>query len=310
MKFVRRLFVLAVVACCFVCWPSASLVWAQAPWPTPVRVSTGAQPFGGSPQSAPVVDPQGDAANSLGLGGFLHDIDTVTLATTSDSLLIQVTFHNMIAPPSQNVANSVVGLIQLDTDQDPATGGAATQNFFSPPFTSLMFGAEFAVDLITEADDPGMVDIVDLFFQPVATVPIIFNESSFYLEVPLAALGDDGQLHFATILGSPPEPTDALEVVGAAVPAANGFLRGDCDLAGTVNVVDVVQLVLTVSNQTPLPSCVAACDGNGDGVLDVADASFLLSYIFVGGPAPPGPFPECEYHVFTGADCQMASGCP
>ncbi|MBN1441262.1 MAG: hypothetical protein JXA90_01070, partial [Planctomycetes bacterium] len=39
--------------------------------------------------------------------------------------------------------------------------------------------------------------------------------------------------------------------------------------------------------------CLRAGDSNGDGDLNISDPIYLLAYLFLGGPAPPPPFPEC-----------------
>ena len=42
------------------------------------------------------------------------------------------------------------------------------------------------------------------------------------------------------------------------------------------------------------PSCVAACDVNGDGFLDISDSVYSLFFHFVlGHPQPPFPYPSC-----------------
>ena len=35
-----------------------------------------------------------------------------------------------------------------------------------------------------------------------------------------------------------------------------------------------------------------AADANDDGSIDIADAIYLLSYLFGGGDQPPPPFPD------------------
>jgi formylglycine-generating enzyme required for sulfatase activity len=40
-------------------------------------------------------------------------------------------------------------------------------------------------------------------------------------------------------------------------------------------------------------SCMAAADANDDGRADISDPIYLLRWRFLGGPAPPPPFPEC-----------------
>ncbi|MEM7164064.1 MAG: hypothetical protein AAF581_01295 [Planctomycetota bacterium] len=95
------------------------------------------------------------------------------------------------------------------------------------------------------------------------------------------------------------------------VPVADlDFIRSDCNSDGVSNVADIVWLIagyLALPAGGPEGSCEAACDGNGDQHVDVADVSFLLAYQFAGGPPPPAPFPNCD--ASTGAPCE-ASPCP
>jgi hypothetical protein len=55
------------------------------------------------------------------------------------------------------------------------------------------------------------------------------------------------------------------------------------------------------------PPCRAACDANGDGqvVGNVTDAVHLLTFNFLGGPPPPAPFPACA----PGAAPDAGLGC-
>lgn len=36
-------------------------------------------------------------------------------------------------------------------------------------------------------------------------------------------------------------------------------------------------------------------NANGDGRADLSDAVYLLTHLFLGGPAPIEPFPECGW---------------
>ena len=73
---------------------------------------------------------------------------------------------------------------------------------------------------MAKAIRPGSVDVVETsFFGVVGTIPVTYGESSFEGVVPLSILGnDDGVVDFTTIIGTIPQPTDALEVVGFSVP--------------------------------------------------------------------------------------------
>lgn len=73
------------------------------------------------------------------------------------------------------------------------------------------------------------------------------------------------------------------------------FIRGDYNGDGSVagQVTDAVFLLRSIFAGGSQPTCLAACDGNGDGEIDVTDAVFLLQFNFLGGRLPSHPFPEC-----------------
>jgi hypothetical protein len=43
--------------------------------------------------------------------------------------------------------------------------------------------------------------------------------------------------------------------------------------------------------------CAAACDANDSGAEDLADAVYVLGYLFGGGSPPPSPWPTCAEHA-------------
>jgi hypothetical protein len=73
------------------------------------------------------------------------------------------------------------------------------------------------------------------------------------------------------------------------------FLRGDCDASGAIDLTDAVFLLLYNFAGGPMPTCLAACDSDGDGQATgaVTDAVYLLMYAFLGGSPPVQPFPAC-----------------
>jgi hypothetical protein len=42
----------------------------------------------------------------------------------------------------------------------------------------------------------------------------------------------------------------------------------------------------------PVPECQKAADADDSGVLDITDAVYELGFLFLGGAAPPAPFPD------------------
>jgi hypothetical protein len=41
-------------------------------------------------------------------------------------------------------------------------------------------------------------------------------------------------------------------------------------------------------------SCAQSADTDDSGVLDITDAISWLNHLFLGGPAPPSPYPDCD----------------
>lgn len=181
---------------------------------------------------------------------------------------------------------------------------------------------------IQEQDPNGAVDcdlqtMVNLdpilIGEPVRTVTWWEEEQGF-----VWVMGDiDRSIFFvdlagtATLLGNADHDINGLAIItlqGPCPPTGGLFIRGDCNLDLGVNVADAVFLLssLFVPGATPL-GCRDAGDVNDDGGVNVADAVFLLSSLFVPGSAPV-PFPNIgdgcgEDPTADGQDC-LTTGCP
>jgi hypothetical protein len=82
-------------------------------------------------------------------------------------------------------------------------------------------------------------------------------------------------------------------VVGASINSlgvyaafTTGYLRGDANRDGVIDISDVVYLINYLFIHGPAPVPLAAGDATCDGVVDVSDVVYLINYLFVGGPAP------------------------
>lgn len=91
-----------------------------------------------------------------------------------------------------------------------------------------------------------------------------------------------------------------------------GFKRGDANGDGITNVADPIFLLTYIFSGGPTPGCSDAADMNDDSVVNVADAIYGISYIFAGGPPPPAPGPTtCGDDPTPDAlGCNMYFGCP
>ncbi|MGE3164314.1 MAG: PQQ-dependent sugar dehydrogenase [Planctomycetota bacterium] len=90
------------------------------------------------------------------------------------------------------------------------------------------------------------------------------------------------------------------------------FVRGDCNGDASVNVADAIFLLSFLFGSTGgVLACADACDINDDGGLDVADPISELSGLFGGGPLPPAPHPGCGPDPTNeNLECDVFSGCP
>jgi hypothetical protein len=68
-----------------------------------------------------------------------------------------------------------------------------------------------------------------------------------------------------------------------------GFTRGDANGDGIINVGDIVYLVSYLYKNGPAPSPIDAGDCNCDDIVNVGDVVYLVSYLYKGGPPPRLP---------------------
>ena len=112
-------------------------------------------------------------------------------------------------------------------------------------------------------------------------------------DFPAYLVGADGQ---EELLGTFPSDVNGIAVLKIATPCPpdDAFIRGDCNLDLGVNVADAVFLLssLFIPGATPL-GCRDSGDVNDDGGVNVADAVFLLSSLFIPG-ATPIPEPNMQ----------------
>jgi hypothetical protein len=88
-----------------------------------------------------------------------------------------------------------------------------------------------------------------------------------------------------------------------------GFVRGDADMSGGLQITDPIRILghLFLGERM---DCPAAAEVHGDGgALDIGDAVYLLSFLFLGTPPPAAPFPECGPSPGMDPDGCTRAGC-
>ncbi len=175
---------------------------------------------------ASVTDPVGDNFNPG------PDLTGFSATTDGTNLTMVLTFAGAIEPPpGTGGGNEVVGGIDIDTDQNGATGdpaGAIVGTFCPQPPAG--FGPEFEVSLFTFDPLTGTADVLETAgFTPVGTADVTFAATSVTIVVANSVLGgDDGIADLATVIGNSATPTDcapdgavlASDLQGTVPPAA------------------------------------------------------------------------------------------
>jgi hypothetical protein len=209
----------------------------------------------GATARAAFTDPSGD---TFGTGRFKPDIITysATFDTATATTSFTIGFANAIAAPSTNAVNGLYGYIDLDTDKNAATGGNAAFgadqpggnswiNFFVAqglaPGPAINLGDEYFVDLGSEHDHAGTVDLVDASTNAIlAEVAISYTSTSLSLTLALLGTGD-GSMNFGLVVGDSDSPSDRAAngavadrsvTTSAAVPEPSSLLLSALGLAG------------------------------------------------------------------------------
>jgi PKD repeat protein len=134
----------------------------------------------------------------------------------------------------------------------------------------LAFSFEPGIDLGQPALEPGSGPVINLIFAPPAVAGVALMDTTTIASVSLSF--DAGYIEYQSY------------VIPGSIEA--GFLCGDANGDGDINVGDAVFLINYVFSGGPAPIPVEAGDANSDGNTDIADAVYLINYVFKGGPAP------------------------
>ena len=169
----------------------------------------------GVPQVGIYSDPVSD---TFEFSGPALDVVEFSVTRTESALVLTLTLADPFVPcidpcplPPGSPLNALFGLIDLDLDQNPETGGVSFVDLQSP-FTTGM-GVEFCIDLGTY-DPPSQTILVFRVIgnqrQFAGAVTMEVTSHTATIRVPLDLLGDDGLVNAAGVIGNPSEPTDSV----------------------------------------------------------------------------------------------------
>lgn len=87
------------------------------------------------------------------------------------------------------------------------------------------------------------------------------------------------------------------------------FRRADANGDSNVDLSDAVYILSYLFLGAEPPACAEGADTNGNGDVDITDGIYLLTALFLGGPVPPAPYPDCGFFSGEGSlGCETYPG--
>ncbi len=90
------------------------------------------------------------------------------------------------------------------------------------------------------------------------------------------------------------------------------FICGDVNSDAFVDIADAVYLLSYLYLDGPVISCQDAADADGSNTVDLGDVLHIFGYRLLGGPPPAAPFPGCGHDLtpYDGTHCRHQTPCP
>jgi hypothetical protein len=111
--------------------------------------------------------------------------------------------------------------------------------------------------------------------------------------------------------GRPGPALAEIEVI-ARIAESDGpitYVRGDSNCDGAVHISDGIATLGWLFQGPASACCQAAMDTDGGGRVDLSDAIGLFNFLFLGGPPPALPFPECGIDEASPLSCDGPTAC-
>jgi hypothetical protein len=175
----------------------------------PTQTAGGSGGGGGGGRSFSFTDPTGDLRPEASAPDA-PDAVTLSGSVSADTVVIRLTFRAAITPFSEGRSNSLDGFVDLDLDENAATGipGAVDEVGGA---TGL--GADVYLDLrdLTSTS----VNLYEAGSSTGTAVPATFATTSVTIRVPRALLrDDDGRFRLSALVANPDGPTDFIPNTG------------------------------------------------------------------------------------------------
>ncbi len=210
-----------------------------------------------------------------GPGDFIHDGAGLRVnGAVLDAVAATATTTRLAVPPAG----------ELPPKRAPLTDSYWILDLLGP--ASSIQGdltLQFETDVIS-AGTAGRLEEISLYSRPA-------NSDGEWTFVATAAAANEAseQVRFNGVTLT----RSQLVVMDSGEPDETPLYRGDCNQDLSVDLSDgIFDLNFLFVSGEP-PTCVEACEVNGDGQNDLSDPVYLLNYLFISGPAPEVPFLGC-----------------
>lgn len=155
--------------------------------------------------SVGILDPFGDA---FATAGTPWDVTALAITRQTDGITVRLEFATELSVPTRGDPNALVGLVEFDLDQNPATGHEAELDRLRADGGSTGMGVDGGVNLTTISAD-STVEVYDAVDQQVGRAKVTFAGNRMTIRIPKALIAnDDGYVDASVIVGNGRSPTD------------------------------------------------------------------------------------------------------
>lgn len=223
-------------------------------------------------------------------GGTVSSTVVVTHDLPMQGFQVAVSYDNSILT-FDSVTTNNTDLVTLLSPNGVEFSTPTSDASIAPGLGWAAFGAIFDFQFpFTQHTLPGGTEqsLVHFSFDSANSPALVGTSTTITLE---NGMGSPPLFNILTITGSsvlPDRIDGTVDFIDSPL-----FRRGDPNQDGQVNLADAIFLIQYLFNDGPAPACLSAASSNGDNLADLSDAIFLIQYNFNDGSPPPSPFPAC-----------------
>lgn len=193
----------------------------------------------------------------------------------------------------------VLDLLELDDDDGDLSNGTPHSTAIVAAFAAHGFAPPIAP--VTALTCTTAETLLTLDWQ--LPVSVLYDSVQISRDgLPIATLPGDSTLHtilfpqqgdhFYSVVGSSAGGVSMATTCQVHTPTFQTFLRGDMNVDGELNLIDVITILQHLLQSVPAPGCEDSGDVDDSGSVNIADPIYLLNYLFGQLAPPPPPFPN------------------